>query len=647
MRKPFIKAGLIVLSSLFMTQCAEEEELLNHQRFAVSENAILYQAPKNSSISVESAWTPTAIAPYTTQSFLYLDAGTRQVVELSYQNHERTILMDLSGYERKLHQENMFNSDWGSSLLQGTDGWYLVAAPKHSILWFNAETGEVRVIGHSDNAGIPANNGIMISETDFRDFSGIGKSKSGLYISFKTQIYHLNLSVLTPDAFSMAKLEHIAGSFSQENSDTHDALHTFLNLSKFTHYLEVDGRLIFWEPPNLRMIYQNQIQTITGNGNRSSAEIINTFYAYDLPMSPKPLFYNGYLYTPYGSLESTLLKIDLNDISMSSDHVHGTIEFIKPNVGIISDWIQIGNDFITTDSEIGNFHRINAKDPKQNSLIFGPATSEERFNILYNQDSAKQTEILAPLAIAPMMSNKMAIVYEPTLERMHILNLESFQSTPIWNGKAHHLVTDNHKNAWFTNNRTFYFLTIEENGELSFSYVPSFFRQPHETGYPCNRQVFHLTETPHISLSGDNLLMWMTNSNLILQYDLIDDLVSMLHHNGWVIPDITYPQYYSNNLATGLIQFWTANRNMEAMILNYDHQQYLTIANLKKKQLSIANHQIPKEKVKVISGFGKIPIQNNLAADDTLLDSITSLYLTFDNKLFIVSDRHVYQLTDD
>ena len=622
----------------FLTACTDEEWLSNSDVFTYAESGIVYQAPDDAALNAFPAAQPVAMAQISTTEFIYLDKQTRTVIQFNPFTNQRTILFELAKYEDALNPALAFRGSWGSALIRLGHGWFLIAAQHRALIAFNIDTQHVQIVGSflSQHDLLYPAEGLTLSQVDFSKLAGIGLGASGLYVAFGQQIFQIPG---TPndglESFLNKPLVHIAGTPpDSDNFDdaSHDALRTRLSLGLFTEITEFDHRLFFWDSSILRIIYQGQIAKITGDGYMSPTTSLVDFYAYGFSDFIRLIVNNGELWTPYLLGNTGILKVQIDALSMNNDQPQGIVSLAYPQVGAISAWARFNNQLLTADAETGEFY------------LMDPDSLQIKQHIAH--DNNDRNDLIGLTTIAPMLGYSRYLVYSPTTQLLSMFNPQTQLNLPIWRGNIDHMITDADRRIWFSNGPQFYFMSIDQDNQLSYKFASRFFMPPQSMGMPCSHARFRLSEAPMIRANNRELLVFAQNSTIIARYRFSDDVVESLHERGWTAPT-TEEDFDNSSLQTGSIQMWRANDQFEVMILQSKARQYLAIANLMSSRQQFANTTISRDSARIISGNGKQPIGETIPAADAYLDQVTALDIDSSGNIVISSANGLYTIDEN
>ena len=621
-----------------LSACTDEEQLLNRDIFAYAESEIVYQAPDDAALNSFPAAQPVAVSQISTTEFIYLDKQTRNAVLFDTSTNTRSILFELAKYEDALNPDLAFQGSWGTALIKIGHGWFLVAAQHRALLAFNIDTRQVQIVGSPSsrqNLQNPAA-GLALRDVDFSMLAGIGLGTSGLYVAFDKQVFRIPGSPNDGlETFLNTPMIHIAGApWKDDDSDnhSHDAHDIRLSLATFTEITEFDNRLFFWDSTILRIVYDGKIAAITGNGSMSPTTSLVDFYANGFSDFTRIIVNNGELWTPYLQGKVGILKVQIDALSMTNDQPVGVVSLAYPQVGSISAWTRFNNQLLTVDMGSGEFYLID------------PNTLQITQHIARNDN--ERDDLLGVTMIAPILDNTRYLVYAPISQTLSLFNPQTQANKPIWGGNIDNIITDGNNRIWFSNGIQFYYMSIDQDNQLSYKYSERFFAAPAPMGIPCEHSRFRLPEAPLIRASGQNLLMYAQNNTIIAQYKSNDDNVKLLHERGWTSLT-TQDNFINNTLQTKTIQFWRATDRFEAMILQANSKQYLAIANLQSSKLQFAGTTIKYDSARIISGNGTQPIGENIAADDVYLDKVTALDIDSSGRIVIMSDGVLYTIDDN
>ncbi len=627
-----------ILLLSFLAACTDEEQLFNSDIFARAETEIVYQAPEDAALNAFPAAQPVAVSQISPTEFIYLDKQTRNVVQFDISANTRSILFELAKYEDALNPDLAFQGSWGSALIRLGHGWFLVAAQHRALLAFNIDTHQVQIVGSPtsrQNLQNPAD-GLALRDVDFSMLAGIGLGASGLYVAFDTQVFQIPGS---PDdgleAFLNTPMIHIAGTPREDgNFDkySHDAHNVRLSLGTFTEITELDNRLFFWDSTILRVVYDGKIAVITGDGSLSPTASLVDFYANGFSDFTRLIVSNGELWTPYLQGKIGILKIQIDALSMTDNQPVGIVSLAYPQVGSISAWTRFNNQLLTADTASGEFY------------LMEPQTLEITQHIAHSDN--EHYDLLGLTAIAPILDNTRYLVYSPLSQTLSMFNPQTQANMPIWGGSIDHIVTDGYNRIWFSNGPKLYYMSIDQDNQLSYKYAERFFTAPSAMGMPCSHTRFRLPEAPLIRANGQNLLVYTQNKSIIARYKFNEDIVELLHERGWTSPT-TQDDFENNSLQTQTIQFWRATDQFEAMILQTNAKQYLAIVNLQSSRLQFADTTIRRGNARIISGNGKQPIGENIAAADVYLDQVTALDIDSSGRIVILSGGDLYTIDDN
>ena len=599
------KLLLAIFCSLMLSACNEARPWTDSLRFGNADTEVLYQAPADAGEAIEAAWFPQAAIALDDTRILYAAQGTRKLIELDTVTKQQTVLFDLAAWEPELNRSEAFDSTWGEALIKADAQWLVVASAQRALLWVNLQTGEVKPVGNTlhDGAHIPED-GVQLKDVDFSLFSGIERSDKGFYLVLGNQIFEVPWAQDRPESLLDEKLELIAGTLNERSDDPHDARGSQLRFSTFTHFAKYKGYLCFWTPPALRAVKDGRIFIITGFGYTSPNGDLESFYAQGLPQAPELVTDGEYLYTPYWSDESAILKMRVDHLDEES--VQGSLDLLYPDAATLNQITPLGNDLLSVDTAAGAFWRISTNNGDAR-LLFGPMTAQARFeSISSDPDSPYEPDaILGPMSVVTWQRGASALIYSPTVERLSMLSLSSGEILPFYQGKIKHLVSDARNRVWFSDYQTLYFLALNKNSELELSYVSQFFKRPNVMGVPCKRKILALTETPNIYAVTGGLYLHVPETGRVFYYERQSDELSVVHENGWVDPE-TSTQFYKAGMPTPLIEHWNIHEKTEAVVLNKNGKQYLFVGNLNAKSRELAGKTVsPNQFVSVsLEGLG-------------------------------------------
>ncbi|MBO4351515.1 MAG: hypothetical protein J6A01_11305 [Proteobacteria bacterium] len=616
----------------------------------MAEDAIIYEAPENAAESVEAAWFPTALLQANHDAFYYADEATRRIIELNIQTRQKRVLFDLSPYENALFGTDTYQANWGTALIRANDAWIISAAPQTPLIWMNAQTGEIEFIGECNQtqATLPQE-GVQLGDVSFELFGGIGRTDSGFYIVFGQQIFFVEWDGQSPKSLIDSRLELVAGSMSSNDSTTTNASMIALNLDRFTFFAELDGWLYFWNRPKLNAVKNGKIYTITGDGTTSSIERLEDFYAQRLPQNVPLIAHQGALWSPYWIPNIGLLKIEVDTIDEMTGTVSGAIFSYYPEVSALNYIAPFGDHLICSDQEVGNFWMIPLDKPDEAQIIQGPASLEERRNSLVSdQDSPYDPHaILGPLTIQTIQNGDGALIYSPTFMHLNYLNFNTGTRSLLMDGYIRDFTSNGRNKAWLASGRALYIMDIAEDNSINYLHAPSFFRDAPIMGVPCSRTTFRLTETPQIMATSKGMLIFAPNAHRIFNYQYNTDSLTVLHDDGWFVPNLDDAQAYYKALITRNIAQWTANDTLEAIIFKHNKRSYLGIVNLGDAPITFAGNEIKPDDIRFLSGFKDNPIEDGQNIESTSSDNIAAITLDMHHHVLVAAGSHLFSMDED
>ncbi len=638
------KFYLTFLLSALLFACNESVPL------DMAENAIIYEAPENAAESIEAAWSPTAILQANSHAFYYADEATRKIMEFDIHTHEKRVMFDLLPYENELFGAEAYNAYWSTALIRVNDEWIISSAQQSPLIWMNSSTGEIVLVGkcNQTQAKLPQE-GVRLKEVSFDLFGGIARTDSGFYIVLGQQIFLVRWDGQSPQSLLDSTLELVAGSMSSNDSTTTIARNIALDLDDYTHLAELNGWLYFWSPPELKAVKDGMIFTITGGGRTSSNENLEDFYAQRLPWNVPLIAHKGVLWSPYWRQSTSLLKIRVDAIDEKTGKVSGAIEDYSPKVSSLPIIAPFEDNILCSDAYAGNFWMIPSDEPENAQKLYGPDSEEIRQESLVTDPNSPYHPhaILGPLTIQTIQDGKGALIYSPTHAHLNYLNIDTGKPTLLMDNAIHGFSSNGQNKAWLVSGRALYIMDIAGDNSIDYLYAPSFFRKAPVMGVPCDRRTFRLSEAPQITATSKGMHLFAPNAHRIFKYQYNNDSLTILHEDGWLVPEPEHNQVYYSALQTGSITHWTANDTFEAVIFKYHERSYLGIVNISKSPITFAGNVIEPDKLRIISGFEDALIEDGQNIESTSPDGIAAIALDMHHHVIVAAGIHLFRMSDD
>ena len=631
-----------------LTSCTLDAPLPNSRRFAAAQTEVFYEAEPGTAEAVAMAWSPTAVLAYDENTVLYLAAGTRRIVELDLRDGAQRALFDFAPFENSLHPALTYDDTWGRSFLRASDDVVVVSGPGRPLLWANLRTGETGQIGEAARLGLAIPEpGMALRDVDFSLFSGIGRTHDGFVMSFESRVFRVAWDGIDPESLRTAPLQLLAGAAEPvQNADPMDAASVMLGLDDFTHFVELDGWVYFWDYPSLYAVRDGRILTVTGNRSEGPDGELDEFYAMALPNVPAIVVHDGDLYTSYGKRRNGFLRVHVDTLDAQTGAVTGSLSV----VGTGSYLSQLASDrdgILLVDEYAGNIWRY-SPDDESVSRILGPESEDEAFeDMLFNPQSPYRPQgIVAPLAIQPVLDGRAALVYSPTLGVLQFLDLAGKSAQPLWNGIVTHLASDGKARAWYARDGYLYYLYLDDLSNIWFEYSTHFFRALQPMGVPCARDVMSLQGNVRLGASRRDLLVYAPDAGRVVRIDFDSDGATFLHEDGWVSPDAS-SAFYNSGLQTGLITRWTSMGQAEASILSWRGRQWVVLANASSGDWSVAGLTIASDHGQVLFGSGNTSIEAGREIAQSSAQDVTAIALDANRRLFVATDHGIFMAGDE
>lgn len=639
--------ALLAIGAFAPLSCAcNEIDVFDNGFFRQPHAEIIYEAPKTAPEAIDAPWSPTAALYLSDQQFLYLDRATRKIV--LHTPAFRQTFLDLAPYESQISSDLSYLNNWGLDFIRIDENSAVITASKRPLILVDLKNPSALVIGNL-NGALPAHN-LKLQDVDFSYFNGFERAENGIWLVFNHQIFFAHLPK-NPSAqdFLDATLIHVAGS-NDPNADINATIATQRKLSLDTYTpLKFHRQILwFWDHTRLLALQNQSIMTVTGDGYEPANGSLDSFYGNAIPTPAYIFAKNHTLYTPYWYASQFLLKIDIDDIDVAAQTVSGAILPIAPAAESVSHLSPMENDILSVDKHALALRRLSGDDPRSGSTLFGPPSGEHYSDSLQNdpQSPYRSHALVAPTAIELWLKSRAALIYSSTTNRLSFFDFNTQKVDDIFIGQIQNLTTDNDRRAWFKSGNTLYFLSVLENGDIKTEFVNSFFTQPPIMGVPCRPSDMHLTESPKLFLSQNNLLMHAPQNAHVFKYALQKQRVSILHNDfGWAYPDST-PDFIALALNTNMIQHLVSDDTFEYALLSHNDRQYLAVSNLSEKNAAFSGVTIEPNHTHIAAGRGLRHLSDHLPAADTQWSNVQNI-LMHDNRLLIQTSDHFYTIDDE